>query len=52
MAKPFIRFYRECPVLAAESESLVAARLAMADAVRALLTDGLNTLTIRVPEAM
>ena len=52
LAKAFNRFYRECPVLAAESESLVAARLAMADAVRAILTDGLNTLTIRVPEAM
>ena len=39
-------------MLAAESEPLAAARLAMADAVRAILTDGLNTLTIRVPEAM
>ncbi|UKI34686.1 MAG: arginine--tRNA ligase [Lentisphaeria bacterium] len=52
LAKAFNRFYRECPVLAAESEPLAAARLAMADAVRAILTDGLNTLTIRVPEAM
>ena len=52
MAKSFNRFYRECPVLAADSEELACARMALCHAVRAILTDGLNTLTIKVPEAM
>lgn len=52
LGKAFNRFYRECPVLAAESPELVASRLALAEAVRCLLTDGLETLTIRVPKAM
>ncbi len=52
LAKAFNRFYRECPVLAAESPELIAARLALAESVRLLLTDGLETLTIRVPQAM
>ena len=52
VAKAFNRFYRECPVLTAESEPLRHARLALCYAVRDLLTDGLNTLTIQVPSAM
>ena len=52
VAKGFNRFYRECPVLSAESDSLRAARLALCYAVRDLLTDGLKTLTIGVPDAM
>lgn len=52
VAKGFNRFYRECPVLSAENESLRSARLALCYAVRDLLTDGLNTLTIGVPAAM
>ncbi len=52
LAKAFNRFYRECPVLAAETPELAAARLALADAVRRIITDGLGTLTIRVPQAM
>ena len=52
VAKGFNRFYRECPVLTAENEPLRAARLALCYAVRDLLTDGLNTLTIQVPAAM
>ncbi len=52
LAKAFNRFYRECPVLTAETPELVAARLAMADAVRTIITDGLGTLTIGVPQAM
>ena len=52
LAKAFNRFYRECPVLAAENDSLVVARLALAAAVKEVLADGLKTLTIGVPEAM
>lgn len=52
VAKAFNRFYRECPVLTAESRPLRHARLALCYAVRDLLTDGLNTLTIQVPSAM
>ena len=52
LAKCFSRFYRECPVLNAETEELIQARLAMCGAARDVLTDGLNTLTIQVPEAM
>jgi arginyl-tRNA synthetase len=52
LAKAFNRFYRECPVLAAENDTLAAARLALASAVRRVIADGLQTLTIGVPEAM
>ena len=52
LAKAFNRFYRECPVLSADNEALAAARLALAEAVRQVIADGLNTLTIGVPEAM
>jgi len=52
LAKSFNRFYRDCPVLSAEDPALVAARLALAVAVRKVITDGLSTLTISVPEGM
>ena len=52
LAKAFNRFYRDCPVLSAGDEALVVARLSLADAVRKVITDGLHTLTIGVPEAM
>ncbi len=52
LAKAFNRFYRECPVLAADSLPLAASRLALADAVRSIITDGLSTLTIQIPSAM
>ncbi len=52
LAKAFNRFYRECPVLAAAEPELVSARLALCESVRIVLTDGLATLTIGVPEAM
>ena len=51
LAKCFNAFYRECPVLNAEP-GLLAARLELARAVRKVLADGLNTLTIAVPDAM
>ncbi len=52
LAKAFNRFYRECPVLAADDENLRKSRLALCARIRTILTDGLNTLTIGVPEAM
>jgi len=52
LAKDFSRFYRECPVLNAEDAALAGARLALSCAVRDVLTDGLKTLTIGVPDAM
>ena len=52
LAKAFNRFYRDCPVLSAGDEQLVIARLSLADAVKKVITDGLHTLTIGVPEAM
>ncbi|MFA6101212.1 MAG: arginine--tRNA ligase [Victivallaceae bacterium] len=52
LAKAFNRFYRECPVLAADDENLRKSRLALCSRIRTILTDGLNTLTIGVPEAM
>ena len=51
LAKAFNAFYRECPVLNAPAE-LLPGRLKLAQAVKAVLTDGLNTLTIDVPEIM
>jgi arginyl-tRNA synthetase len=52
LAKAFNRFYRECPVLAADDKNLRKARLALCAGIRTILADGLNTLTIGVPEAM
>ena len=51
LAKSFNAFYRECPVLTAEP-ALISGRVKLAQAVRQVLTDGLNTLTIQVPEIM
>ena len=51
LAKGFNAFYRECPVLNAPAE-LLPGRLKLAQAVKEVLTDGLNTLTIDVPEIM
>ncbi len=52
LAKAFSRFYRECPVLNAESEPLKRARLELSVRVRDILQDGLNTLTIETLESM
>ena len=52
LAKAFNRFYRECPVMTADSEDLVIARLYLAKTVKTVISDGLATLTIGVPEAM
>jgi arginyl-tRNA synthetase len=52
VAKAFNKFYRECPVLTADTKELMQARLHLALACKTVLSDGLNTLTIQVPEAM
>ena len=52
LAKSFNRFYRECPVLAADTPAQCLRRLAICTATRAILADGLATLTIDVPTAM
>lgn len=52
LAKSFNRFYRECPILAAETPDLVKARGALALRTREVLADGLAAMTIGVPEAM
>ena len=52
LAKAFNRFYREKQVLNAENDSVIRVRLALCKAVRDILSDGLTTLTIRVPQAM
>ncbi|MBQ9788565.1 MAG: arginine--tRNA ligase [Lentisphaeria bacterium] len=52
VAKAFNKFYRECPVLTADSEELLVARLNLSLACKKVLSDGLNTLTIQVPDAM
>ena len=52
LAKSFNRFYRECPILAAENAELGCARARLAEQTRKVLVDGLATMTIRVPESM
>jgi arginyl-tRNA synthetase len=52
LAKAFNRFYRECSVLNADSDELIAARLTLCLNIRNVLADGLKALTIDVPEAM
>ena len=52
VAKAFNRFYRECPVLTAETEELAKSRLRLSLCCKEILTDGLKTLTISVPDAM
>ena len=52
VAKSFNRFYRECPVLTAETDDLAKARLRLSLCCKDVLVDGLKTLTINVPDAM
>jgi arginyl-tRNA synthetase len=52
LAKDFSRFYRECPVLNAQSHDLKIARIVLSKCVKVILQDGLNSLTINVPDAM
>lgn len=52
LSKAYNSFYRECPVLSAEAENLKAARIALSSAIKDIISDGLKTLTIAIPEAM
>ena len=52
LAKSFNRFYRECPILAAETPELLKARARLAEQTRKVLVDGLAVMTIKVPESM
>ena len=52
LAQAFSRFYTDCPVLAAASESERASRLALCDLARSVLAKGLYLLGIDVPERM
>jgi len=52
LAKDFSRFYRECSVLNAETQELKNARIVLSECVKIILQDGLNSLTINVPDAM
>ena len=51
LAREFNRFYHQCPVLNAQ-EDVRNARLALADAVRQVLANGLYLLGIAAPEEM
>ncbi len=51
-ARATASFYRDCPVLTAESHELRAARLRLVDANAQLLRNGLALLGIRAPERM
>ncbi len=48
----FSTFYNSCPVLKAEDEKLVKARLFLCDCVRQVLANGLHLLGIKAPEEM
>ena len=51
LASAFSAFYRDCKVLT-EDEALSSARLALVDATRSVLANGLDLLGISAPEAM
>ena len=51
LASAFSAFYRDCKVLT-EDEALSSARLALVDATRSVLVNGLDLLGISAPEAM
>jgi arginyl-tRNA synthetase len=52
LASTFNAFYRDCPVLAADDASLVAARLALVDAARIALARTLDLMGMAAPERM
>jgi arginyl-tRNA synthetase len=51
-AASFNQFYRECPVLKAESTDLIQSRLSLVDATRIVLRNTLELLGIAAPERM
>ncbi len=52
VAAQFNQFYRDCPVLTAESPALRAARLRLVDSSRIVLHNALDCLGIRAPREM
>ena len=52
IAKAFNNFYAFCPVLSAESENLIKARLALVGAIAIVLKSGLDLLGIEILEEM
>jgi arginyl-tRNA synthetase len=51
-AEEFNAFYRECPVLSAESDECAAARLALVTAARHTMANALGVLGVAAPESM
>jgi arginyl-tRNA synthetase len=51
-AAVFNQFYRECPVLQAETPELIQTRLGLVDATRIVIRNTLNLLGISAPEMM
>jgi arginyl-tRNA synthetase len=51
-AAAFNQFYRECPVLQAESDDLIQSRLSLVDATRIVLKNAMDLLGIIAPEMM
>ncbi|MCX8051890.1 MAG: arginine--tRNA ligase [Chlorobi bacterium] len=51
-AEAFHTFYHECRILGAQSDDLVRVRLALADATRTVLRNGLSVLGVSAPERM
>jgi arginyl-tRNA synthetase len=52
LASLFNQFYRDCPVLIAETQDLITARLALVECSKWGLANALNTLGIIAPEEM
>jgi len=52
LTKSYARFYHSCPVLRAETDERMRARLHLCLAVAATLRRGLDLLGIQAPEAM
>ncbi|MEI6056452.1 MAG: arginine--tRNA ligase [Lentisphaerota bacterium] len=52
LSKAYNSFYRECSVLNAENSELKKARIALSSAIKDIISDGLRTLTIDIPEVM
>jgi arginyl-tRNA synthetase len=52
LASLFNEFYRDCPVLASEDDSLRKARLALVDSAKTVLSNSLFCLGIEAPEEM
>ena len=52
ISETFNAFYRECPVLSAEDESVRAARLALVRAARNTVANALDTLGVEAPTSM